>query len=121
MYCGANDEEVRIAQEQYYPNMIYTSTRHYEHDEPEHFRNTKGYEHYVETAEKLRDGRALRSEQDDTQVIGTPEQCLEKLRRIQSRDQALRDVRNGEIRRHAAGSGPEEPGAFRQGSTARAS
>ena len=84
MYCGANDEEVRIAQEQYYPNMIYTSTRHYEHDEPDHFRNTKGYEHYVETAEKLRDGRALRSEQDDTQVIGTPEQCLDKLRRIQT-------------------------------------
>ena len=84
MYCGANEEEVRIAQEQYYPNMIYTSTRHYEHDEPEHFRNTKGYEHYVDTAEKLRAGRGLRSEQDDTQVIGTPEQCLDKLRRIQT-------------------------------------
>ena len=68
MYCGANEEEVRIAKEQYYPNMIYTSTRHYEHDEPEHFRNTKGYEHYVDTAEKLRAGRGLRSEQDDTQV-----------------------------------------------------
>jgi len=82
MYCSDNEAELKQAREEYMPNMNFSATRHYEFDEPEHFRNTKGYEAYAVSADAINSGDA-RAHQDDTQVIGTPEECLEKLRSIQ--------------------------------------
>ena len=82
MYCAETEAEVEQGVKEYMPNMNWTATRHYEFDEASHFRATKGYEAYADSAERLARGDP-RASQDDTQVIGTPEQCLEKLRRIQ--------------------------------------
>ena len=82
MYCASSDEEVKEALEKYRPNMTFSTTRHYENDEPEHFRGVKGYEVYVDRAEALQRGES-RSSQDDSVVVGTPEVCYEKLKRIQ--------------------------------------
>ena len=44
MYCSNNQDELKQAWEEYMPNMNYSATRHYEFDEAEHFRHTRGYE-----------------------------------------------------------------------------
>ena len=82
MYCASNDAEVQEVLEKYRPNMGYSGTKHYETDEPEHFRGLKGYESYVDRAESLQRGEA-RSRQDDALVVGTPEVCYEKLKKMQ--------------------------------------
>lgn len=82
MYCSNNQDELKQAWEEYMPNMNYSATRHYEFDEAEHFRHTRGYEAYAVAADAINSGEA-RARQEDTQVIGTPEECLRKLREIQ--------------------------------------
>ena len=95
VYCAETDEEARGAAEEYMNNMSYSSTKHYELDEVEHFRATKGYDHYVDRAEAVvraqKTGAVDPAGSSDpssggyvqTQVWGTPERCLAKIREIQ--------------------------------------
>ena len=50
VYCAATEKEAREGAEVYMPNMSYTSLKHYESDDPDHFRAVEGYEHYAESA-----------------------------------------------------------------------
>ena len=64
--------------------------RHYEFDDPEHFRETKGYETYAERGEiyeKLSQDEINEAFAKE-QVWGTPEQCLEQLKMIQAKTSA---------------------------------
>ena len=96
-YCAATEKEAREGAEVYMPNMSYTSLKHYESDDPDHFRAVEGYEHYAERAEAIQAGKrgqqvnqrntgtpdqwssGRSGEYTQTQVWGTPEMCLEKL------------------------------------------
>ena len=56
---------------------------HYEYNEPEHFKNTKGYEFHAKMAEAMSSGKAGDATLlGRTQCFGTPERCLEVLREI---------------------------------------
>lgn len=87
VHCAEAEEESHAAAREYMVNMSYSSTKHYESDEPEHFRNVEGYSHYAERAEQLlkltQEQHAAEGGQEKythTQVWGTPQQCFEKIR-----------------------------------------
>jgi alkanesulfonate monooxygenase SsuD/methylene tetrahydromethanopterin reductase-like flavin-dependent oxidoreductase (luciferase family) len=89
IYCAETEEEAREGARVYMPNMSYTSTVHYEADDPEHFKTITGYDHYRERAEllleKTREQHAESGGQENytrTQIWGTPDQCLEKIRNV---------------------------------------
>jgi alkanesulfonate monooxygenase SsuD/methylene tetrahydromethanopterin reductase-like flavin-dependent oxidoreductase (luciferase family) len=64
-------------------NYADTAIRHYEYDEPEHFRKEKGYEFHTKMAEATKaNSNAFREMFTKTQVYGTPDQCLAALRTI---------------------------------------
>ena len=83
--CAETEDEAWADLLRYFGEMKDGTNRHYEWDEPEHFRQASGYEHYAQAAERR--SRAtpeqLARESALTQVWGTPEQCAEKLRFIQ--------------------------------------
>ena len=83
--CAETEEEAWDGLLRYFGEMKDGTNRHYEWDEPEHFRQASGYEHYAQAAERR--SRAtpeqLARESALTQVWGTPEQCAERLRYIQ--------------------------------------
>ena len=63
-----------------------SAIHHYELDEPEHFKEVGGYDHYAEAAYRIRDGGAgSRHTHSHTQIWGTPEMCLEAIREIQGK------------------------------------
>ena len=87
VYCSEDEEEAHRGAREYMANMSYSSTVHYESDDPEHFRQLTGYEHYAERAENLRrlsrEQHAAAGGQEkytQTQVWGTPEQCFDKIK-----------------------------------------
>jgi len=83
VYCAATEREAAAGAEQYVGNYAETAINHYEYDEPEHFRNAKGYEYHVKMAEAGKNAPGdFRSLFTKTQVTGTPEKCLEMLRSI---------------------------------------
>jgi hypothetical protein len=64
-------------------NYADTALRHYEYDEPEHFRAVKGYEYHVKMAEAGKNTPgAFREMFTKTQCYGSPERCIETLRTI---------------------------------------
>jgi alkanesulfonate monooxygenase SsuD/methylene tetrahydromethanopterin reductase-like flavin-dependent oxidoreductase (luciferase family) len=64
-------------------NYADTAIRHYEYDEPEHFRNAKGYEFHAKMADATKNNAgAFRDMFTKTQAYGTPEQCVEMLRTV---------------------------------------
>jgi alkanesulfonate monooxygenase SsuD/methylene tetrahydromethanopterin reductase-like flavin-dependent oxidoreductase (luciferase family) len=81
VYCAATEEAAAEGARQYIPNYADSARRHYE-IASEHFGKTKGYEHYAEGSQRIRD---LGADYDigtmylNNQVWGTPEQCLEKI------------------------------------------
>ena len=83
--CTETDDEGREGLLKYFGNLKVGTNLHYEWDEPTHFREAGGYEHYAELAER----RVARGETSfieasaRTQVFGTPDQCYEQLRSIQ--------------------------------------
>jgi alkanesulfonate monooxygenase SsuD/methylene tetrahydromethanopterin reductase-like flavin-dependent oxidoreductase (luciferase family) len=83
VYCAETEREAAAGAEQYVGNYAETAINHYEYDEPEHFRNAKGYEYHVKMAEAGKNAPGdFRSLFTKTQVTGTPEKCLEMLRGI---------------------------------------
>jgi alkanesulfonate monooxygenase SsuD/methylene tetrahydromethanopterin reductase-like flavin-dependent oxidoreductase (luciferase family) len=103
MYCAETEEEAEEGYTRWVPEQTYSGTKHYEFDDPNHFQNTAGYEQYAQRAEErvasragerpsheeTAEGRALWHTGGVTEerrlasgtVVGTPEQCLEKIRR----------------------------------------
>ncbi|HKV54545.1 MAG TPA: LLM class flavin-dependent oxidoreductase [Candidatus Binataceae bacterium] len=83
IYCGENEKKAQAGAEQWMGNYADTAIRHYEYDEPEHFRNAKGYEFHAKMADATKDSaQNFRNMFTKTQVYGTPEQCVETLRSV---------------------------------------
>jgi alkanesulfonate monooxygenase SsuD/methylene tetrahydromethanopterin reductase-like flavin-dependent oxidoreductase (luciferase family) len=83
IYCAETEKEAQEGAETWMGNYADTAIRHYEYDEPEHFRKEKGYEFHTKMAEATKaNSNAFREMFTKTQVYGTPDQCLESLRTI---------------------------------------
>jgi alkanesulfonate monooxygenase SsuD/methylene tetrahydromethanopterin reductase-like flavin-dependent oxidoreductase (luciferase family) len=83
IYCAETEKEALQGAETWMGNYADTAIRHYEYDEPEHFRKEKGYEFHVKMAEATKaNSNAFREMFTKTQIYGTPEQCLTSLRAI---------------------------------------
>jgi len=85
IYCAESDKEAQQGADTWMGNYADTALRHYEYDEPEHFRAVKGYEYHVKMAEAGKNSPgAFRDMFSKTQCFGTPERCVETLRTIAS-------------------------------------
>jgi alkanesulfonate monooxygenase SsuD/methylene tetrahydromethanopterin reductase-like flavin-dependent oxidoreductase (luciferase family) len=85
IYCGETDRAAEQGAMTWMPNYADTALRHYEYDEPEHFRAVKGYEYHVKMAEAGKNTPgAFRDMFSKTQCYGSPERCVETLRTIAS-------------------------------------
>jgi alkanesulfonate monooxygenase SsuD/methylene tetrahydromethanopterin reductase-like flavin-dependent oxidoreductase (luciferase family) len=81
-YVADTEAEAHAAATRYMTEYADSAMRHYELAS-DHFATTSGYEHYAAMAQVL-DGSAQAMGQVwvDNHVWGTPEQCVEKIRRI---------------------------------------
>jgi alkanesulfonate monooxygenase SsuD/methylene tetrahydromethanopterin reductase-like flavin-dependent oxidoreductase (luciferase family) len=85
IYCGETEKEALAGAEKWMGNYADTAISHYEYDEPEHFRNAKGYEFHAKMADATKNSASsFREMFTKTQVYGTPAQCVETLRTIAS-------------------------------------
>jgi alkanesulfonate monooxygenase SsuD/methylene tetrahydromethanopterin reductase-like flavin-dependent oxidoreductase (luciferase family) len=85
IYCAETDQAADKGAQMYMGNYADTALRHYEYDEPEHFRAVKGYEYHVKMAEAGKNTPgAFREMFTKTQCYGTPERCVETMRTIAS-------------------------------------
>ena len=83
-FCSESSEAAQEAAEEYMGNYGESANLHYELYDPQHFLDVGGYEHYAQAGlDQSQDARvASRAAFSETQVFGTPETCLEKLRYI---------------------------------------
>lgn len=84
-YCAESEQQAWEEGTEFMRTYWQTAIRHYQLDNVDHFRNTKGYEHYEERARHL-SSQAPQERAEEfarNQVWGTPEMCIEKLREIQ--------------------------------------
>ncbi|HXD89814.1 MAG TPA: LLM class flavin-dependent oxidoreductase [Candidatus Binataceae bacterium] len=83
IYCAESDKAADAGAQKWMGNYADTALRHYEYDDPDHFRAVKGYEYHVQMAEagKNRPGD-FRDLFTKTQCYGSPEKCVETLRTI---------------------------------------
>jgi hypothetical protein len=78
-----NARRTKARAQQWIGNYSDTAVKHYECDEPEHFRGTKGYEFHTVMADATkRSASSFRDTFLKTQVYATPEKCIETLRTI---------------------------------------
>jgi alkanesulfonate monooxygenase SsuD/methylene tetrahydromethanopterin reductase-like flavin-dependent oxidoreductase (luciferase family) len=85
IYCAESEKEANDGAMKWMGNYADTALRHYEYDDPDHFRAVKGYEYHVKMAEAGKNTPgAFRDMFSKTQCYGTPEQCVETLRTIAS-------------------------------------
>jgi alkanesulfonate monooxygenase SsuD/methylene tetrahydromethanopterin reductase-like flavin-dependent oxidoreductase (luciferase family) len=85
VYCAETEKAAVEGAEKWMGNYADTAITHYEYDEPEHFRNAKGYEFHAKMADATKDNaNAFRQMFTKTQAYGTPEQCVEMLRTVAS-------------------------------------
>jgi alkanesulfonate monooxygenase SsuD/methylene tetrahydromethanopterin reductase-like flavin-dependent oxidoreductase (luciferase family) len=85
IYCAESAQMAEDGAQTWMGNYADTALRHYEYDEPEHFRAVKGYEYHVKMAEAGKNTPgAFREMFTKTQCYGTPERCIETLRTIAS-------------------------------------
>jgi alkanesulfonate monooxygenase SsuD/methylene tetrahydromethanopterin reductase-like flavin-dependent oxidoreductase (luciferase family) len=84
VYCAETESEARERGEIWLKNYADSALRHYEYDEPTHFKNAKGYEYHAAMAEAAQKAGGFTDTFADTQVMGTPERCIEVLRKIRS-------------------------------------
>lgn len=91
VYCSDDAGEARATARQYMGNYSDSAARHYGFATTDAFKNVRGYEYYQQIAERQEQAAAASGlgRQDllamfaETQVYGTPAQCIEKLARIQ--------------------------------------
>jgi alkanesulfonate monooxygenase SsuD/methylene tetrahydromethanopterin reductase-like flavin-dependent oxidoreductase (luciferase family) len=85
VYCAEDPVEAQATAWTYMGNYWDSAGRHYGFASPDAFKNLKGYEYYQQLAERhaevgAADANAAFAE---TQIYGTPAQCVEKLKSIQ--------------------------------------
>jgi alkanesulfonate monooxygenase SsuD/methylene tetrahydromethanopterin reductase-like flavin-dependent oxidoreductase (luciferase family) len=84
LYCAETEQKAWEGASRYIPAYGDSAMRHYELASG-HFASTRGYEHYAASSRAIRD-RGGKNDVGamylENQVWGTPEQCLEKLSRI---------------------------------------
>jgi len=105
MYCAETEDEAEEGYSKWLAGFNYSATKHYEFDDPDHFQATAGYEQYgAQRADTIEQGPERPSHEQVSEerakwhsdelsdqakietgsVVGTPEQCIEKLRRAQA-------------------------------------
>ena len=104
VYCAETEDEAEEGYTKWLAGFNYSATKHYEFDDPDHFAATAGYEQYAQreetieqsperpTHEEVSEQRASwhtaelsdQAKIETGSVVGTPEQCIEKLRRAQA-------------------------------------
>jgi alkanesulfonate monooxygenase SsuD/methylene tetrahydromethanopterin reductase-like flavin-dependent oxidoreductase (luciferase family) len=83
VYCAEDEKSAAAGRDKWMANYGESATVHYEYNEPEHFKATKGYEHHAKMAEAIVSGQGGDLRQlGQTQCFGTPERCVELLREI---------------------------------------
>jgi alkanesulfonate monooxygenase SsuD/methylene tetrahydromethanopterin reductase-like flavin-dependent oxidoreductase (luciferase family) len=83
VYCTKDEKTAEAGRDKWMANYGLSALVHYEYNEPEHFKNTKGYEFHAKMAEAMSSGKAGDATLlGRTQCFGTPERCLEVLREI---------------------------------------
>ena len=100
MYCAETEDEAEEGYSRWMAGFNYSATKHYEFDDPEHFKATSGYEQYAVDApvpneadppsahEQAASDRAAFHSLEETErlraeagtCIGTPEQCIAKIK-----------------------------------------
>ena len=85
VYCAEDSVEAQAGAWTYMANYWDSAGRHYGFASPDAFKNVKGYEYYQHLAEQRESiGAAdINAAFAETQVYGTPEECIEKLKKIQ--------------------------------------
>ncbi|MCE3553241.1 LLM class flavin-dependent oxidoreductase [Pseudonocardia sp. RS11V-5] len=85
VFCGETEQEAEEHARRFIPEYADSARRNYELDS-NHFATTKGYEHYAAQSAALEQvGDAAKAMGDAylaNHVWGTPDQCVEKMRRI---------------------------------------
>ena len=99
IYCTETEEEADEGYTRWLPGFRFSATKHYEFEDPDHFGATSGYEQYAQRApsgpverpshEQVSADRAAwhtsaqaeQARMEAGAVIGTPEQCIAKLKR----------------------------------------
>ncbi|HEY6418508.1 MAG TPA: hypothetical protein VIX59_05845, partial [Candidatus Binataceae bacterium] len=84
VYCAKTEREATEAGRKWTMNYAESALTHYEYHEPEHFKAAKGYEYHAQMAQAVKAAGGFTQMFADTQVIGTPERCIEVLRNIQN-------------------------------------
>ena len=85
VYCAENEEQARETADVHFHEYMDAAVRSYElHSR--HFATTKGYEAYAQAADAVLDRESMAKTMGDmwvaNHVWGTPEMCLEKIRRV---------------------------------------
>ncbi|MEA3213885.1 MAG: hypothetical protein QOJ19_41 [Acidimicrobiia bacterium] len=94
VYCTPDADEAWETARQYMTNYNDSALRHYEFHDADHFKQAGGYDFYAKMAEaRKRVGEEKVVEVFARhQVWGTPEQCIEKLRKIRATTSAAEFV-----------------------------
>jgi alkanesulfonate monooxygenase SsuD/methylene tetrahydromethanopterin reductase-like flavin-dependent oxidoreductase (luciferase family) len=83
-YCGTDPDDVADVTERAFGGYIDGSRRHYGFDDAQQFAGIKGYEQYGPGGSgNMRGGHNPREDYLRSGVIGTPEECIEKIRMYQ--------------------------------------
>ncbi len=84
VYCHKDEGQAWDDALLYMGNYSDSARQHYEFDDSAHFHNTKGYEHYAAMSEAAQrvDPAVARAGFANSQVWGTPAQCIAKLKEI---------------------------------------
>src|SRR6185503_3122206 len=84
VYCSEDPVEAKATAWRYMGNYWDSAGRHYGFATPDAFKNVSGYEHYQHIAEHQAqlDPADVYAAFAETQVYGTPAECVEKLTRI---------------------------------------
>jgi len=84
VYCAETETEARERGSIWLKNYAESALKHYEYFEPEHFKRAKGYEYHAQMAEATKAAGGFQDVFAETQVMGTPDHCIEVLRKIRA-------------------------------------
>lgn len=94
MTCAETEEEAWRAMKAHSLQAGESSRLHYQFDDPERFRNTKGYEQYAKLGNAITDQETQAEKSARPQAWGTPDQVFEKLKQIKGQTSAEEFVLN---------------------------
>lgn len=94
MTCAETEDEAWEAMKVHSLEAGESSRLHYQFDDSERFRNTKGYEQYANLSKAITDQETLADKSARPQAWGTPDQVFEKLKAIQGKTSAEEFVLN---------------------------